>query len=187
MNLSEYRKLEPNLALAKRLKIVVWVLSATVLLLVGLMRQIKIELPVGVSLKFLPAVHASLNCLVTVLLVAALVAIRRQSVALHKTLINAAMSCSALFLLGYVAYHFTNEETSFGGTGLSRPVYYFLLLTHVVSAAASFPFILYTWVLGVTNQFEKHRRFAKWVFPVWLYVAITGPICYAMLAPYYAR
>ena len=99
----------------------------------------------------------------------------------------AAMVCSALFLLCYVAYHFTNEETRFGGEGFARTAYFVLLISHIVLAALSLPFILQTWIYGFTNQFEKHRKMAKLVFPVWLYVALTGPICYLMLQPYYGQ
>ncbi len=95
------------------------------------------------------------------------------------------MIASASFLLCYVAYHFTTEETKFGGTGAICYVYYPLLISHIVLAAFSLPFILQTWVYGFTSQVAKHRKMAKWVFPMWLYVAITGPICYLLLRPYY--
>ncbi len=111
--------------------------------------------------------------------------IKRGNVSAHKLAINGAMICSLLFLLCYVLYHFTSEETRFGGEGLSKIIYLLLLISHIVLAAASLPFILLTWSYGATNQFDKHRRLAKWVFPVWLYVAISGPVCYLMLRPYY--
>jgi putative membrane protein len=84
-----------------------------------------------------------------------------------------------------VSYHFTTPETKFGGTGTLKTVYFILLISHIILAAVSFPFILFTWIYGFTNQVQKHRRMAKYVFPVWLYVAVTGPICYLMLRPYY--
>jgi putative membrane protein len=96
-----------------------------------------------------------------------------------------AMGLSVLFLLSYVAYHMTNDPTRYGGEGVMRGVYFFLLITHIVSAAVSFPFILFTLVAGLTNRFDAHRRMARWVFPLWLYVAVTGPVCYLMLRPYY--
>lgn len=185
MNRETYTQREPNLRLAKKLNLGVYAISFVVLMLVGSMRKIHFDLPEGISLSFLPAVHATLNSLVTILLVTALVAIKRGNVAGHKTAINLAMACSALFLLCYVAYHFTNPETSFGGEGFVKYVYYFLLITHIILAAISLPFILYTWVLGFTHQFPRHRKFTKIVFPIWLYVAVTGPVCYLMLRPYY--
>jgi putative membrane protein len=185
MNFNEHIKREPNIPLAKRLNIGVYVISAAVLLLVALMREIQLELPAGWSLSFLPGVHAGLNTAVTILLIASLVFIKRGSVSGHKFCINAAMTCSATFLLCYVAYHLTSEATKFGGEGAIWYVYIALLVSHIILAAISFPFILYTWVLGFTNQFSRHRKFAKFVFPVWLYVAVTGPVCYLMLRPYY--
>ena len=177
---------EPNVALGNKLRIVVWVLTVVVWLLVGAMRRPeKIPLPDGVSLSFLPLVHAILNTSVAVFLVAALVMIKRKNVVAHRRFITAAMIASATFLLCYVAYHFTTGETRFGGTGAIRYAYFALLISHIVLAAISLPFILQTWVYAFTNQFAKHRWLARRVFPVWLYVAVTGPICYLMLRPYY--
>jgi putative membrane protein len=113
--------------------------------------------------------------------------IKRRNVEAHRRATTLAMACSVLFLIGYVAYHVTSDHTKFGGAGPIRYVYYFLLVTHIIFAAASLPFILYAWIYGVTNQFAKHRRLVKWVFPMWLYVALTGPICYLLLRPYYPQ
>jgi putative membrane protein len=176
----------PNEALAKKLRVVVWVLTIAVWGLGGLMRRPeKIPLPEGVSLSFLPPVHAILNTLVALFLVAALVMVKRKKIAMHRNFIAAAMACSAVFLLCYVAYHFTTAETKFGGQGAVRVIYFVLLISHIVFAAVSLPFILQTWVYAFTNHFAKHRKMARWVFPIWLYVAVTGPICYLMLRPYY--
>ena len=176
---------ESRNALARRLTVVAWVLTVVVWTLVGAMRRIKLPLPDGIELTFLPLVHAILNSLVAVFLVAALVAIKRKKVGLHKRLVGMAMLCSVAFLGCYVAYHITTEETRFGGEGAIRIVYFVLLITHIVLAALSLPFILQTWIYGFTNQVAKHRKMAKWVFPVWLYVAVSGPVCYLMLRPYY--
>ena len=96
-----------------------------------------------------------------------------------------AMILSVLFLLSYVAYHMTNDPTRYGGVGGMRTLYFILLGTHIVFAAVSLPFIMFTFIAGWTNRFAAHRKLASWVFPLWLYVAITGPICYWMLRPYY--
>lgn len=177
---------QPNLDLAKKLRIAIWIFTIAVWLLVGAMRRPeKIPLPEGFDLDFLPAVHAMLNSLVAVLLVVGLVMIKRGNVRLHKMAVSAAMVCSALFLVCYVAYHFTTEETNFGGEGVMRTIYFGILISHIVLAAVSLPFILLTWMYGFTNQFSEHRSMSKLVFPVWLYVAVTGPICYLMLRPYY--
>jgi putative membrane protein len=171
--------------LSRKLGIGAWALTAVVLGLVGLMRTVRIPLPEGMSFTFLPPVHAVLNSLVAVALLVAIVAIKQGKVRLHRSAIFAAMGFSIAFLLCYVAYHFTTEETRYGGTGAMRGVYLFLLITHIVLAGISLPFILFTFISGWTNRFAAHRRLAKWVFPMWLYVAVTGPVCYLMLKPYY--
>jgi len=185
MDRQSYLQQPANLQLGRKLKIGVWVLTAAVWLLVGAMRRVKIPLPEGISFASLPLVYSILNSLVAVFLVVALIMIKRGNVRLHVRMIGAALSGSGLFLLLYVAYHFTTPETKFGGEGAIRVVYYSFLVTHIVLAALSLPFILMTWVYGYTNQFDKHRKMAKWVFPVWFYVAISGPACYLMLRPYY--
>ena len=170
-------------ALEKRLNWIAYVVSFVVLLLVGLMRRVKIDL--GIDFSFLPPVHASLNALTALILVAAYYFIRNKNVAMHRRAIYAAMVCSGLFLLSYVLYHFTTPETKFGGEGIIRAVYFFILITHVVLAAVILPFILLTFNRAYTGQYDRHRKMARWVFPLWLYVAITGPVCYLMLKPYY--
>lgn len=186
MDRQQYVQQAADLQLGRKLKTGVWILTVVVWALVVAMRSPqKIPLPDGVSFDFLPMVYSILNCLVAVCLVTALLMIKRGNVLMHKRFILAAMTSSCLFLLLYVAYHFTTPETRYGGEGLLKLVYLIILVSHIVLAAVSLPFILLTWVYGHTNQFDKHRKMAKWVFPVWLYVAVTGPVCYLMLRPYY--
>ncbi len=175
--------LQPDIQLEKKLNLLAYVVSVVVLLLVGLMRRVKID--VGIDFHFLPPIHASLNALTAVILLVALYFIKNKQVENHRRAIYAAMVCSALFLISYVLYHFTTPETRFGGEGSIRTVYFILLLTHIVLAAVTLPFILLTFNRAYTWQIERHRKMARWVFPLWLYVAITGPICYLMLKPYY--
>jgi putative membrane protein len=126
-----------------------------------------------------------INLFAALLLLLALSAIKERKVWLHKLAINGAMFCSMIFLVCYVVYHFTTEETQFGGTGWIRPVYFTLLISHIVLAAVSLPLILLAWTYGMTNQFSKHRRVVRFVFPMWLFVTLSGPACYLMLRPYY--
>jgi len=153
--------------------------------LISVMIMHKIKIKVGIDFSFLPHVHATLNELAEVILVVAYMFIRKKNVLAHRRAIYAAMVCSALFLLSYVLYHFTTPETRFGGEGVIRYIYFFILITHVILAAVILPFILLTFNRAYTAQYERHRKMARWVFPLWLYVAITGPICYLMLKPYY--
>lgn len=173
----------PNLALAKKLNTWAWILSVLVFLLVVGMRRIKID--TGIDFSFLPAVYSALNGIVAILLIIALVAIKRGNAKAHRKFTTAAMVGSVLFLLGYVLYHITTPETLYCGVGAIRYVYFFLLITHIILAAVILPFILFTFIRAYTNQFEKHKKMAKWVFPFWLYVAITGPILYMFLSPCY--
>ena len=198
---NEWLRRKPDHALAGKLNIFAWIVTAMVLVLVGLMRrpELRIELPAGMDLNFLPPVHAVINATVAVLLVAAILAVKSGRILLHRKLMLSAMGFSVLFLLGYVAYHFTNMEILYGDAnrdglvsteelqtvGTMRPVYLVLLITHILAAGVSLPLILLTFINAWTNRFEKHRSMARWVFPIWLFVAVTGPICYLMLRPFY--
>lgn len=191
--------MEANVLLEKKLNRIAWVLTVAVLGLVGMMRRVKIPMPDGVDLGFLPPFHATLNALTAVVLLVALYFIKQKKVQQHRNAIYVAIALSVLFLLSYVAYHFTTPETLFGDAnhdgvlselekaaiGGTRTFYLVLLLSHIALAAGIFPFILFTFIRAYTNQIDRHRKMARWVFPLWLYVAITGPVCYFMLIPYY--
>ena len=188
-----------NLELARKLNIAAWVVTVLVLLLVGVMRRVKIPLPEGIDLSFLAPFHALVNALTAVVLIYAFYAIKNKNIQAHRRAIYVALGLSVLFLLSYVAYHFTTPETIFGdmdhdgvlsaaeraAAGTSRTIYLVLLLSHISLAGLILPFILFTFIRAYTNQFERHRRMARWVFPLWLYVAITGPLVYWLLQPYY--
>lgn len=173
----------PNLSLAKKLRIVAYVLTVAVLGLVFGMRYFKID--TNVDFSALPKVNAILNSLAGVFLVISIYFIKKKDYIKHRNMIFVAVLFSTLFLLSYVLYHITTPETLYCGEGSIRYVYFFLLITHIVSAALIFPFILFTLIRGLTFQVDKHRKMARWVFPLWLYVVVTGPICYLMLSPCY--
>ena len=97
----------------------------------------------------------------------------------------AAFALSCLFLLSYVTYHALTESTKYGGEGWVRSVYFFILITHIILAAIIVPLVLFTMTRGLQKRYDKHRRVAKWTWPLWLYVAVTGVIVYLMLSPYY--
>lgn len=157
--------------------------SIVVFLLVGLMRQVKIDL--GIDFTFLPFYNALCNTLVSVFLVMALYFIKRRDYINHKRMIFGAIIFSAIFLVSYVLYHFTTPETTYCKEGFFRTVYYVLLISHVILAGLSLPFILITFARGITFHVPQHKKMARWVYPIWLYVAITGPLCYLMLKPCY--
>jgi len=113
------------------------------------------------------------------------VQIRKKNKENHQRYMTMAMIMSLIFLILYVTYHITTPETLYCGKGFLRIIYFLLLISHIVLAAVSFPLILITYVRGYLDKTTEHRRLARWVFPIWLYVCITGPICYLMLRPCY--
>lgn len=162
---------------------VAYIVSLVVLALVLLMRRIKI--PVEIDFSFLPPSHAIINGLAALALIAAYYFIKKGQVERHKKAIYVAIFLSVLFLLSYVVYHFTTPETLYCKQGWIRYLYFFFLITHVVLAALILPFILLTFNRAYLNLFDKHKKMARWVFPFWLYVAVTGPVCYLLLKPCY--
>lgn len=137
------------------------------------------------NLYTLPLLNACFNGMAFLSLIGAFVAIRRKNIALHKKFTTTALVLSVLFLVSYVAFHLTTESTKFGGEGWVRGVYFFILLTHIVLSAGIIPLVLFTYVRGLGMQVEKHRKLAKWTWPIWLYVTATGVIVYLMISPYY--
>lgn len=133
----------------------------------------------------LPFLNALFNSLVFICLLSAFRAIKNKNIQVHRRFIYIACVLSTLFLLNYVFYHMISESTKYGGEGILKGIYLFILVTHIILAALSFPFIVYTAFLGQTMQVESHRKLAKYVFPVWLYVAFTGVVVYFMISPYY--
>jgi uncharacterized membrane protein YozB (DUF420 family) len=135
----------------------------------------------------LPHVNAILNTTSGLFLIAGFVFIRRRQIAAHRKSMLAAFSASTVFLISYVLYHsllayyLGQGPTKFTGEGFIRPVYFVILLSHTVLAIAVVPFVLITLFRGLKRQDEKHRRIARWTFPLWLYVSITGVLVYLFL------
>ncbi len=144
-------------------------------------------------------INAMLNTAVAVLLIAGLIAVKQKNFSLHKSIMMTAMILSLLFLVTYIAHHLLAGEAKFGDAnfdgfvddaekavlGNTRPLYLVLLGTHIVLAATSLPFILFTAYRALTSDFVAHKNLAKKVWPIWFYVAVTGPIVYLMIKQYY--
>lgn len=177
------KNIEPNPKLEKKLNILAVIVSVVILLVVIFMRKIQID--TGIDFSFLPPLHSGLNALTAVVLLIGFRFIKKGNFTAHRNAMTLALSLSVLFLISYVLYHITTPVTYYEGEGIIRFIYFFLLITHVVLAAVILPFILFTVNRAVSGQFARHKKMARWVFPIWLYVAITGPICYLMLLPYY--
>ena len=145
-----------------------------------------IRLPNVEPLGFLPPIYASINGLTAVLLLVALWAIKSGKRELHNRLMTACIVLSLLFLVMYVAYHMTSDSTSYGGEGVLRYVYFFILITHIMLSIVVIPLVLKTYAKAYLKDFAGHRKIARITFPVWLYVAVTGVVVYLMISPYYA-
>ena len=138
-------------------------------------------------LSFLPPIYATINGITAIILVAAVIAIKNGNRKLHENLMKTAIACSVAFLGMYVAYHMTSDSTKFGGEGLIKYVYYFILITHIVLSVVVIPFVLFTYMKAKLGKFPEHKKIAKITFPLWLYVAVTGVVVYLMISPYYAN
>ncbi|MEO7990155.1 MAG: DUF420 domain-containing protein [Chryseolinea sp.] len=139
----------------------------------------------GYDLSFLPPIYASLNALTAVFLVFAFVAIKNKNRKLHEAFMKTCIMLSAAFLIMYVLYHMTSDSTPYGGAGSIRYVYFFILISHILLSICVIPMVLFTYLRAWLGDFERHRALARFTFPIWLYVAVTGVIVYVMISPYY--
>lgn len=158
-------------------------LSIVIPAAVALLFRVKVP---GYDLSFLPPIYATINGLTAVLLVTAYVAIRNQRRLLHERLMKTSIGLSASFLVMYVLYHMTTDSTVYGGTGILRYVYYFILISHILLSVVITPLVLFTFSRALAGNFERHRALARFTFPIWLYVAISGVLVYLMISPYYS-
>ncbi len=158
------------------------VLSVAIPLVVAILFGVKIDVELPV---FLPPIYASINALTSVLLVVAVWAVKQNKLILHEKLMKTAIVFSVLFLLLYVLYHMTSDSTKFGGEGTIKLVYFIVLISHIVLSIVVIPFVLITFVRAITNNIELHKKIARFTFPLWLYVAISGVVVYLMISPYY--
>lgn len=159
------------------------VLSVVLPLAIAALFRVKIP---GYDFSFLPPIYATLNGITAILLIIAFIAIKNKNRKLHETLMKICIGCSALFLIMYVAYHITSDSTPYGGEGTLRTVYFFILITHIFLSIAVVPLVLFTFSRALSGNFERHKALAKFTFPIWLYVAVTGVIVYVMIRPYYS-
>ncbi len=137
------------------------------------------------DLSIFPALNATLNGISAILLVTAHAMIRRQRVRVHRGCMIAAVITSTVFLASYLYYHAHVRSVHFPGTGWARPVYFSILISHTLLAAAVPPLALTSLILGLRGRFDRHRRIARWAYPIWLYVSVTGVVVYIMLYQIY--
>ena len=171
-----------GVGIEKKYKLWIIGVSIAVPLAVALLFLVRIE---GYDTSFLPPIYAAMNALTAVFLILGVVAIKKRRRELHQGLMTSAIVFSALFLVLYVIYHATSDSTPFGGEGWIRPVYFILLISHILLSIVIIPLVLFTYVRALAQRFDKHKRLARITFPIWLYVAISGVVVYLMISPYY--
>lgn len=191
-----------NLTLAKNDRLartLIFTFSAVVFIAVTVLERVTLDVDLGFDPHVLALVNAVINSIVAVLLVAGLVTAKQRRYGTHKNLMLVAISLSVIFLLTYIAHHLFAGSTWYGDTdkngivseaekaaaGVGRSVYFFLLGTHILLAGVSLPFILFTAYRALINENARHRKIAKITWPLWFYVAVTGPMVYWMISRYY--
>jgi putative membrane protein len=169
----------------RKARILIFSFSIIVFIAITALGRVSLDVDPGFDVHLFAKANAIINSCVAVLLVAALVVVKRGKYLLHKRLMLSAMALSILFLASYICHHLFAGETKFGDEGTLKTVYYIILFTHIPLAGLILPFILYTAYRGMTGEWEKHRKLAKITWPIWLYVALTGVAVYLLISPYY--
>lgn len=185
----------------KKVRIAIIIASLAIPLVVAVLFSVNLrDLGFDVEpLTFLPPIYAGINALTAVLLIGALLAIKQKNRKLHETFIKICMVLSLLFLASYVAYHMTSDSTVFGdvnGDGERDPaeklavgswllIYTFILLTHILLSIVIVPIVLFTYLFAWQGNYERHKKWTRFAWPMWFYVAVTGVIVYKMISPYY--
>lgn len=143
------------------------------------------KIDLGDWTKMLPHLNGLINSLTSISLLAGFYFIKQKNISAHRLMMTVSFCLGAVFLVSYVLYHLSNESTPFGGEGIIRPIYYFLLISHITLSIGVVWFVLRAIYFAMSNQIDLHKKAVKWAFPIWLYVSITGVIVYLMIAPYY--
>jgi len=170
----------------KRATLLVNGLSIAIPLVVAVLLGIRTKLDLGTWTKILPHAIGAINTLTSLFLVAGLVAQKMGKISVHRFAMSSAFGLGACFLVCYVTYHLSNPSTRFGGEGAIRLVYYSVLISHILLSLIVLPLVLRAFMFALTNQVARHRKIARFAFPIWLYVSITGVIAYVMISPYYS-
>ena len=174
------------------------IIALSVIIPIAVALLFKVRLPID-RLGFLPPIYATTNAITAVLLTFAVIQIKKGNRVLHEKLIKSAMVLSVLFLVMYVLYHASSDATKYGDTNhdgiLSEAeklavsgsllIYRIILASHILLSIGVIPFVLFTYARATNSNFEAHKKIAKYTFPLWLYVAVTGVVVYLMISPYY--
>lgn len=170
----------------KQARLLILTVSFVVFVAVVILSRVKLEADLGFDIHIFALINAIINSTVSILLVAGLMAVKQKNYVRHKNIMMSAIVLSVLFLVSYIAHHLLSGDTKFGGEGTIRLVYFIILITHIFLAAVILPFILFTAYRSLTGEYEKHKKLARYTWPLWLYVSVTGVIVYLMISPYYS-
>lgn len=184
----------------KKAKKLIWIFSAVVFTAVVLLSNFKLNIPLGFDVHIFAMVNAIINTIIALLLITAFISVRMHQYNLHKKLMLAALVLSVLFLVSYIAHHLLAGDAKFGdanhdgvvsdaealAVGDMRIIYLVILFTHIILASVILPFILFTAYRALIAEYPVHKRLARYTWPLWLYIAVTGPIIYWMIKPYYS-
>jgi putative membrane protein len=165
--------------------ILIFTVSIIVFAAVVFLKKVTIDVNLGFDKHIFARLNALINSFVALLLLGSLFAVKDKRYRTHRKLMLWAIGFSVLFLISYICHHLFTGETTYGGSGLPKLVYYFILITHIVLAGIILPFILFTAYRGLTADYHRHKKLARITWPLWLYVAVTGVIVFLMISPYY--
>lgn len=183
----------------KKARIIIWLFSAIVFVAITILDRIELNVQLPFDPHIFAALSALVNTFVTILLLLALYFIKQKKYTSHKKTMLFTMGLSVLFLVFYILHHLLTGETKFGdadhngilsnaesvAAGTVRYVYYFIISTHITLAGIVMPFVLFTAYRALIGEYQMHTKLARWTFPIWLYVAITGVIVYFLISPFY--
>lgn len=183
----------------KQARWIIGIFSFVVFAAVVVLSRVKLNVDLGFDVHIFATINAVLNAVTAILLIAALIAVKQKKYQLHKNIMLTALVLSVLFLISYITHHLLAGEALYGDTNhdgivspveiaavkSTRSIYFIILATHILLAAVILPFILFTAYRALTAEFSKHKKIAKYTWPLWLYVAITGPVVYWFIHPYY--
>lgn len=165
--------------------LIINVISIAIPLAVAGLLSLPTKLPLGDWTKVLPHFIGIINSTTAITLVIGLIAIKKKNIAGHRKAMGAAVLQGAVFLILYILYHVANESTKFGGEGLIKGIYFFLLASHITLSIGVVRLVLMALYHALTGDIEAHKKTVKWAYPIWLYVSVTGVIVYLMISPYY--
>ena len=170
----------------KTARLLILTVSFVIFAAIVVLSRVKLDVDLGFDVHVFAMINAIINSIVSIILIAAYIAVRTKQYIAHRNLMYSAILLSVLFLVSYIAHHLLAGDTRFGGTGAIRYIYFFILITHIFLAAIILPFILFTAYRALIADFSKHKKLARYTFPLWLYVSITGVLVYLLISPYYS-